>query len=283
MTDDPRRRHGGPVDVADTGMVNARIPALGIVRDAATSAVSRTRTGSSLIIRGMTRHGIVASALVTAQPVARRTAHRAVVLATGAVLIGLGVALFSHAGLGLPPYDVLLSVVRDRLGISLGQAAWMMAALLLTVAALLRQLPTLATLAYVFVNGVAVDTAIGLLIDPEILVVRVVFVVVGITSLAGGIALVVHSGLGGGAFELLMRAGAERGVDPLKVRTALEVSMLSTGIVLGGDFGPATVVFALSIGPMLRLGAQALADHRAGREHRLSQAMHGTPAPSHAA
>lgn len=255
-------------------MVNARIPALGIVRDAAATAVSRTKSGSSLFWRGMSRHGIVATelvstALVNTPPVARRSAHRAAVLAAGAVLIGLGVAMFSHAGLGLPPYDVLVSVVRDRLGISLGQAGWLLAGVLLALAAMLRQFPSLLTAAYILANGIAVDTAIGLLIDPQVLIVRVVFVVVGITALAGGIALVVHSGLGGGAFELLMRAGAERGIDPLKVRTGLEVSMLSTGIALGGDFGPATVVFALAIGPMLRLGAQALADHRAGRDHRL--------------
>jgi len=249
--------------------VNVRIPTLGIVRDAAATAVSRTKSGSSLIIRGVSRDGIVASALVNAPPVARRNAHRAVVLAAGAILIGLGVALFSHAGLGLPPYDVLVSVVRDRLGITLGQAGWLLAVVLLAAAASLRQFPSLLTAVYILANGVAVDVAIGLLRDPQILIVRIVFVVVGITALAAGIALVVHSGLGGGAFELLMRAGAERGVDPLKVRTGLEVGLLGTGIALGGEFGPATVVFALSIGPMLRLGAQALADHRTGREQRI--------------
>lgn len=280
MTDDPGRRHGGPPGGADTGRVHTRIPTLGIVRDAATSAVSRTRAGSSLILRGMSRHGIAASALVNAPPIARRTAHQAAVLAAGAVLIGLGVALFAHAGLGLPPYDVLLSVLRDRLGITLGQAGWILAALLLSIAAMLRQFPSLVTGAYILVNGVAVDTAIGLLIDPEVLAVRIVFVIVGITALAGGIALVVHSGLGGGAFELLMRAGVERGRDPMRIRTALEVGLLSLGIVLGGDFGPATVVFALTIGPMLRLGGQALADHRTGREHRL--AGHLRHAPEHA-
>ena len=254
--------------------MKVRIPALGIVRDAAVGAASRTRAGSSLISRGISRHGIVATelvstALVNTPPVARRSAHRAVVLAAGAVLIGLGVALFSHAGLGLPPYDVLVSVVRDRLGISLGQAGWLLAGVLLSLAAMLRQFPSLLTAAYILANGIAVDTAIGLLRDPDHLAVRIVFVVVGISSLAGCIALVVHSGLGGGAFELLMRAGAERGIDPLKVRTGLEVGLLSLGIALGGDFGPATVLFALTIGPMLRAGAQALADHRSGRNARL--------------
>jgi uncharacterized membrane protein YczE len=225
----------------------------------------------------MSRHGIIASALVNAPPVARRTAHQAAVLAAGAVLIGLGVALFSHAGLGLPPYDVLLSVLRDRFGITLGQAGWILAALLLSIAAMLRQFPSLTTAAYILLNGLAVDTAIGLLIDPEVLVVRIIFVIVGITALAGGIALVVHSGLGGGAFELLMRAGAVRGRDPMRIRTGLEVGLLSLGIVLGGDFGPATVVFALTIGPMLRLGAQVLADHRTGRAHRLAGHLHHAP------
>lgn len=187
----------------------------------------------------------------------------------GSILIGLGVAFYARARLGLPPYDVVLSVVRDQLGVSLGQAGWAVAAVLLATATLLGQRPALGTLAYIGLNGFTIDASLALVRTPQTPAVRWLLVVLGLLSIAAGISLVVHAGNPGGAFELLMRAGAERGVDPLHVRTALEVGLLGTGIVAGGDFGLATVVFALGISPTMRLGSQVLQDHRRGRQVRL--------------
>lgn len=195
---------------------------------------------------------------------------------TGSALIGLGVAMFSRARFGLPPYDVMLSVLRDQLGVSLGQAGWALAVALLSVAATLGQFPRVGTLAYIVLNGIAVDAAVGLLRSPEPFALRIAFVGFGVAAIAAGVSLVVHSGNPGGAFELLMTAGDERGKDPIRIRTGLEVSLLVLGVVLGGDFGPATVVFAIAIGPVMRAGRQALDDHRAGRRHRV-HATHEPP------
>ncbi len=147
-----------------------------------------------------------------------------------------------------------------------------MSALLFGIAALLGQRPRLGGLAYVLMNGIAVDAALGLVVDPEPLTLRITFVVLGLFSIISGISLVVHSGLTGGAFELLMRAGQERGLDPIRVRASMELGILVAGVVLGGDFGIATVVFALAVGPVMRVVKQAMSDHRAGRTLRLTEA-----------
>lgn len=228
---------------------------------------------SAGLASGMTRHGAMAAQRVTTHPTARRATSRALAMIVGSILIGLGVAMFARSGFGLPPYDVLLSVLRDRLGISLGQAGWALAALFVSSAAVLRQFPTGATLVYILLNGLTVDAALTVIERPDSLAIRAVFVLFGIGGIAGGISLVVHSGNPGGAFELLMRAGEARGRDPMRVRTALEVSLLFIGIATGGDFGPATVLFALAIGPVMSAGRQALDDHRTGRTQRVSQRL----------
>ena len=57
--------------------------------------------------------------------------------------------------------------------------------------------------------------------------------------------------------------------SPFKVRRTIEISIVVAGVVLGGDLGPATVFFVLTMSPILKIGTQALADHRAGRSARL--------------
>ena len=53
-------------------------------------------------------------------------------------------------------------------------------------------------------------------------------------------------------------------------RTALELGVLIGGVAGGGNFGPATVILALTIGSIIRIWSLALVDHREGRAQRLA-------------
>lgn len=185
------------------------------------------------------------------------------------MFIGLGVSLFVHGQLGVPAYDVLLTAVRDQLGISLGQAGWLVTGTLFAAAWILGQRPRISGLFYLIGNGLSVDLWLSLINDPDDLFTRVLFVVLGTAALASGVAMVVHAGLTGGAIEQLMNAGSDRGRDPFRVRRGLEIGIVVLGVMLGGDLGPATVFFVLTMSPMLKIGNQALADHRSGRAARL--------------
>lgn len=218
---------------------------------------------------GLSRHGAIAAERITKRPRTRTTARQVFSQVTGSILIGLGVSLFVHARLGVPAYDVLLTAVRDRLGMSLGQASWLVTGTLFAAAAALGRRPRISGLFYLLGNGLAVDLWLSLINDPEDLSVRILFVVLGTAAIAGGVAMVVHAGLTGGAIELLMNAGADRGLDPFRVRRGLEIGIVGTGVLLGGDLGPATVFFVLTMSPMLKIGKQALDDHRSGRAARL--------------
>lgn len=219
---------------------------------------------------GISRHGVVAAERVAHGPRTRANFRRATSQFAGSILIGLGVSLFVHSQLGVPAYDVMLTALRDRFDISLGQAGWLFTSVLFLLATILGRRPRISGLAYMLSNGIAVDVWMHLIRDPEQLAVRYLFVVLGTLSIAAGVALVIHAGLTGGAVELLMHAAEDRGVDPFRARQAIEISIVLGGVLLGGDIGIATAIFVLTMSPALKAGKQALADHQSGRQARLA-------------
>ncbi len=207
-------------------------------------------------------------------------ARKGASLIVGSSCIGVGVVLLTQADLGLSPYDVLVSGLIPRVGLSFGQTVWLVAAVLFFIAFLLGQRPSRWGIAYVLANGIAIDAISGTINSPESMAGRVLFVVAALAAISAGISVVVHSGSTGGAFELLTTAGEQRGLDRVIVRTTLEVGLLMLGITLGGSFGPATIVIALGIGPVLGVVGQALADHSHGRAWRLIETAPETRHPS---
>ncbi len=194
----------------------------------------------------------------------------------GSAVLGAGVALLIRAELGLPPYDVLLSAVARDLAVTHGQAGWVVAFSLLVVASLLGRRPRFATLVWIVSNGLAIDAVLPLIESPGALPTRIIFAAAGTFGIATGVALVVHSGGTGGAFELIIKGLGDRGLRPIPVRTALELTTLATGLALAGDAGPATIAFALTFGPVVVGTERALEDHRVGREARLGRQLLST-------
>ncbi len=272
------------LNVPLTGEVSTRTQLrsrLGSARRRATDGSLDTSTRPALhtlpatmnrTFKGISRHGIAAAGQRLSGPSAQTRLTQAFSLMMASTLIGLGVSLFVRADFGVPAYDVMLTGLRDQLGVSLGQAGWIFTGILLLIAASLGQRVTPTGIAYILANGVAVDTFLQLLRSPDVFAVRLLFVGLGTMSIAVAIALVLHAGFSGGAIELLMRAGKSRGLNPFQVRTAIEISIVLGGVVLGGDVGPATIVFVATISPVLRIAQRALDDHRAGRQARLAEA-----------
>ncbi|WP_395153479.1 YitT family protein [Ilumatobacter sp.] len=213
----------------------------------------------------MSRH----SALSTVQGITTKAPPSVAVqlmsLIIGSSLIGIAVALLVEARLGLAPYDVLASGFSQRGHLSLGQASWVIAGGLTLAAILLGRRPSRWGIAYMFLNGLAIDAASGILQEPASMALRIAFVPAGILIMVAGINVVLHSGTTGGLFELLAAAGEDSGVSAVKVRYGLGAGVLVSGVALGGSFGPATVVDGAVMGLTIMTGNQALADHRRGR------------------
>ena len=200
----------------------------------------------------LTRHGAIAAARRRLPRRVHDPLTRTVLLFSGAGIIGLAVAMLVHARLGLAPFDVLVSSVSSHSGLSMGQSAWMISGSLYLVSTLLGRRPSLVSLAFITATGLAVDTMIPLVADLDAMPLRIGAMVTGVALLSLGVAMVVHSSATGGSFELLMKAGQDRGLRPARVRMFLESSALLTGTLTGGAFGVGTVVVALSMGHLMQ-------------------------------
>jgi uncharacterized membrane protein YczE len=116
----------------------------------------------------------------------------------------------------------------------------------------LRQRPGLGTVSNVIVIGVAVDAVLAVLPAPSMLAARIGFAIAGIALNAVATAMYIGARLGPGPRDGLMTGIVARtGWTVRRVRTSIEVAVVVTGWLLGGTLGPATVAYALLIGPLV--------------------------------
>jgi uncharacterized membrane protein YczE len=182
-----------------------------------------------------------------------RRFRRAVSLAAGLVLFGVSVALLVVAGLGLDPWDVFQQGLARRLGVPIGQTVIAVGILVLLLWIPLRQRPGIGTIANVVVVGLVIDATLPLLPTPHVLAWRIAYLLAGVGLNAVATGLYIGAGLGPGPRDGLMTGLAARGLSIRVARTSIEVSVLAAGWLLGGTVGVGTLLYALSIGPLVHL------------------------------
>jgi uncharacterized membrane protein YczE len=180
-----------------------------------------------------------------------RLRTRLVNLYLGLVLFGLSMALMIVADLGLDPWDVFHQGIAERSGIRFGWVVILVGGAVLLAWIPLRQRPGIGTVSNVIVVGLAVDAALAVLPEPELLAVRTALLLTGIVLNGVATGLYVGAGLGPGPRDGLMTGLARRGRSIRVVRTAIEVAVLAVGWLLGGTVGVGTVLFAVAIGPLV--------------------------------
>lgn len=197
------------------------------------------------------------SGLTTLGPVeqlrAGRLGRRLPQLFFGLVLYGMSMALLVRAGLGLDPWDVLHQGLSHYLPLSFGTVTIVVGAVVLLLWIPLRQKPGLGTVSNVVVVGVAADVGLWLIPAPDHLAVQIVMMIsaVVVNGLAG--AIYIGSQLGPGPRDGLMTGlAASTGRSLRLVRIGIELTVLVIGVLLGGTIGVGTVLYAVSIGPLVQ-------------------------------
>lgn len=185
---------------------------------------------------------------------AGRLGRRLPQLFVGLLLYGVSMAMLVRSTLGLDPWDVFHYGVAEKLPLSFGMVVIVVGVLVLLLWIPLRQMPGLGTIANAIVIGLATDAALALIPEPGELAPRLVLLLSGVVlnGLAG--ALYIGAQLGPGPRDGLMTGLVRRtGLSVRLVRTTLELTVLGIGFALGGTVGLGTVVYALSIGPLVQL------------------------------
>lgn len=184
---------------------------------------------------------------------AGRSARRLTQLFVGLWLYGTAMGMLIRSTLGLDPWDVFHDGVQKLSGLSFGTVVILSGVGVLLLWIPLRQWPGLGTVANTIVIGVATDATLSVLEAPLGLGWRAGLLIGGIVlnGLAG--ALYIGSQYGTGPRDGLMTGLSRRtGLSLRLVRTALEVSVLILGWLLGGVVGLGTVLYAIGIGPIIQ-------------------------------
>jgi uncharacterized membrane protein YczE len=183
---------------------------------------------------------------------------RVIQLVGGLLLFGGSLALLVRSRLGLDPWDVFHQGLAIRSGIPIGTVSILVGAVVLLLWIPLGQRPGIGTIANVILVGLALDGTLAVIPAPTDVAVRWAFLVVGIVLNGIATGAYIGAALGPGPRDGLMVGLANRGHSLRVVRTALELTVLGVGWLLGGTVGVGTVLFAVTIGPIVHVTLPAL-------------------------
>jgi uncharacterized membrane protein YczE len=180
--------------------------------------------------------------------------QRWLMLFSGFLMWGIGLALFVRADLGLGPWDAFHQGLGFQLGITIGQASIIASVIVLLFWIPLRQRPGIGTVFNALTIGPFVDLGLWLLPESiESLWLRGVMLLAGMICVGLGSALYLPAGLGAGPRDgLMMGLHDKLGWSIRLSRSAIEASALAIGWGMGGTVGVGTLVFAFGIGPVVQ-------------------------------
>lgn len=186
-----------------------------------------------------------------AQLRAGRLPRRLTQLLVGLFLYGVSLGLMVRGGDGVTPWDVLHLGIVKHTGLDLGTVLVVMSFVVLLLWIPLREKPGIGTIANSLLVGPSTDATLAVVDHPHSQLLRAVLMIGGIALCALATALYIGAQLGRGPRDGLMTGLVRRtGLSIRLVRTALEVSVVVVGFLLGGPVGIGTVLFALAIGPL---------------------------------
>jgi len=184
---------------------------------------------------------------------AGRLGRRLPQLYAGLLLYGLTGACLIRSRLGNSPWDVLHQGIAAHLGVSIGTVTIAVSVLVLLGWIPLRQIPGLGTLSNALIVGLATNLGLAVLPAPHAFPAQIALTTAGIAGNAVATAMYIGARFGPGPRDGLMTGLHRRTGRPVWiVRTSIEVSVVVAGIALGGVFGVGTVLYAVTIGPLVQ-------------------------------
>lgn len=151
-------------------------------------------------------------------------------------------------------WDVLHQGLTKHLGLSIGQWSIIVGALVLFLWIPMRERPGLGTLSNVIVIGPSLDLFLHWVPAPTSIGWRVAMLLLGI--LINGVATAAYIGarLGPGPRDGLMTGLVRLTRWPVGwIRTLIELLVVVVGYLLGGNLNAGTVLFVVTIGPIVHV------------------------------
>ncbi len=179
--------------------------------------------------------------------------RRLIQLFTGLILYGISCAMIIRATLGNDPWDVLHQGLARQTDMGTGIWTVIVSALVLLLWIPLRQRPGFGTISNAILVGLVMQFFLDRFSPAQDLAGQVALMAGGVVLNGIATGMYIGARLGPGPRDGLMTGLAARGHSLRVVRTGIEVSVLAAGWLLGGTVGVGTVLYALSIGPLVHV------------------------------
>jgi uncharacterized protein len=172
----------------------------------------------------------------------------------GCVLFAIGATCFIEANLGTDPLDVFALGLRDLTPLTVGMAQGLFAALMLTIwAGLERRVPSIWPFITFFFCGTMIDLWLHSGVIGRTPISDAALMLVGVALCAWGSALIIMSGIGIRAMDLVALSLVARTGRPFWLFKAVaEAALLAVGWALGGPIGVGTVFFLIFVGFLIQ-------------------------------
>lgn len=172
----------------------------------------------------------------------------------GCVLFALGATCFIEANLGTDPLDVFALGLRDLTPLTVGMAQGLFAALMLAIwAGLERRVPSIWPFVTFFFCGTMIDLWLHNGVIGRTPISETALMLVGVALCAWGSALIIMSGIGIRAMDLVALSLVARTGRPFWLFKAVaEAALLAVGWALGGPIGVGTVFFLVFVGFLIQ-------------------------------
>ena len=173
----------------------------------------------------------------------------------GLILCGLGETILIAASAGVSPWTVLAQGLSVKTGYSIGLTTFIVSIGVLCFWIPLRQKPGIGTILNIIILSVVIEVSLPHLPSPELLVLQILQVIIGVVIVGLGSGFYLIANLGPGPRDGLM-TGLQKitNLSLALIRAIIEISAVIVGWYLGGVVGIGTIVFALGIGPCVSAG-----------------------------
>ena len=174
------------------------------------------------------------------------------ILNIGLWIFGTGDAIIIAAGIGNAPWTVLAEGIAVNIGWSIGQTTLLVSVLVLLLWIPLKEKPGVGTILNAILIAAAIEYMGGVLPTPEKFEYQILQVIIGSIFVGIGSGMYLTANLGPGPRDGWM-TGLQRasGIPIGRVRGSIEIGVLALGWLMGGTFGVGTIIFAITIGPIV--------------------------------
>lgn len=175
-------------------------------------------------------------------------------LNVGLMIYGLAVSMVVNAKVGIPPWDVFAQGISIQLKTSYGVASIIVSVIVLLFWIPLKVKPGIGSIMNAILIGLWADFWTQYLPKMDFYWGNLAMFLLGTCTVAFATGLYITSNLGSGPRDGLILGLTKRlGWKVWKVRTVIEVLVLSIGWAMGGQVREGTLIFAITIGYLMQI------------------------------